>query len=169
MIVTLLGGCAIGPAFTERAPKDEAAGLLYVYRPGNFTNSAVTPELRVDEIQIARLTNNGYASVELKEGRHIVTLTVPGWTGEAGVAVNMLAGRAAFVRVETAYTMSQSKPGTSERSFKMKQVPAETGRKEIAACRMVASSMRAGDKRRAEALAAVRLVGAIRPAIESAI
>jgi hypothetical protein len=133
-LLALQACMALGPRFERASAGDGNETVVYVYRPANFTNSAITPDLCVNETLVAELTNGGYAAVRVKKGINAVRLGLPGWKGSAEQIDSSTGGDELFYRVDTTYTVVYPM-GT--RTFLLKRVPASAALSEIAETKQV--------------------------------
>lgn len=137
LFLVLLQGCmALGPRFTPQAPPDADSALLYVYRPAEFTNSAITPELFVDNVKVAELTNGGYVVVTVRRGEHLIRLGLPGWRGEASSTGYAGAGDSVYFRTFTTYQVTYP---TGTRTFSLRRRYVDDGLREIAETKKIAA------------------------------
>jgi hypothetical protein len=99
LLLSLLGGCATGPAFKapEAAPSELAQ--IYVFRPFNLHNAYISNKLTVDgSPKTLSLPNASWRRLVVTPGRH--TLEVENYLGSircGGTAITVSAGQTAYV------------------------------------------------------------------------
>ncbi len=104
LIATLvISGCAAtGPAYSELKPIRENTGILYIYRPAKFLNSAVSPGIIIDEQEYAVLPHGGYMVFELDAGIHNIGLKLSDrYSGSASIGIQILPHTSAYVLLDT--------------------------------------------------------------------
>lgn len=134
LALVAVGGCAaVGPPFAAVTPKDPANGIVYVYRPAQFSNSAIAPGISVDDQEHAVLPHGGYMSFELPEGTHLVGLVLTSnYSGRAQARVDVQPQRPAYLRLDTWNDVNGQ---TITRRFKLTAPPSSVAQTEIQACR----------------------------------
>jgi len=134
-IVLLLQACmALGPKFEPLPTPAASVSKIAAYRPANFTNSAITPDLYVNGAKVASITNGGYVVLDLPPGVHRIHLSLPGWTGEATSFATTLGGDITYFRVATSYQVTYP---TGTRTFQIQKVSEVEASKEIVETRRV--------------------------------
>lgn len=136
LVLTLQACMAMGPKFSAGPKPSPDSSMIYVFRPANFTNSAITPDLYVDDIKVAALTNGGFVAISVKPGMHNVHLSLPGWKGEAAAITATDGGGRAYFRVLTSY--GQNSPTVRTRTFVIEQVSGDRAHAELSETRQVA-------------------------------
>lgn len=100
--LVLTGCAATGPNFTPYAIKEADKGLLYVYRPVRWENSAISPGVIIDGNEYAVLPHGGYMPFALSPGWHSIELKFSDrFEGQAKISVEIGLERPVFIRVET--------------------------------------------------------------------
>lgn len=134
--VLMLQACmALGPKFEPLSAPASNVSKIAVYRPANFTNSAITPDLHVDEKKVAEITNGGYVVLDLSPGVHRIHLGLPGWRGEAMSFASTQGGDITYFRIGTSYEVTYP---TGTRTFYVQRVSEAEAAKEIVETRRVA-------------------------------
>lgn len=136
LIFALQGCVAVGPRFAPQPLPDTESTVLYVYRPAEMTNFAITPELYVDNVRVGELTNGGYVVVTAKKGEHQIRLALHGWKGAAVSVADAAGGDQFYFRAFTSIDMENHR--TAARSLSLRQVGADEARSEIADTRKIA-------------------------------
>lgn len=137
LVAMVLQGCmALGPKFESLPPPTPDVSKIVVYRPAEFTNSAITPDLYVNGAKTAEITNGGYAAVDVAPGVHRIHLSLRGWTGEATSVAVASGGDISYFRVTTSYYIVYP---TGTRTFRIERISESEAGKELAETRRVNS------------------------------
>ena len=86
---------AAAPAAADATP---STATVYVYRYKQFVGGALEPSVYCDEVQLARMDNGRYFAARIDPGKHTFHSNDP----QSGVALELKAGQAYFIRVEIA-------------------------------------------------------------------
>lgn len=108
LILTLLAGCGtmatgpnVGQTPVAMAPVPSDRGRLFIYRPNNFTGSALTPSLFADNVKLADLPLEGAFYCDFAPGNHLVWATETEFGNNvAPLTINVPAGQAVYLRFE---------------------------------------------------------------------
>ena len=132
LLVTFLASFAFAqePAnTTQAADKSDSKATVYIYRYKQFTGSALTPSVYLDEAELAKMENGRYFTVRIDPGKHVFHSN----DKQAGVELDLKAGQQYFIRLEIVagvmkghgrLVLVQPEQGTYELQSKLKPLDA---------------------------------------------
>lgn len=132
LIVT---GCSQAPAsFNIRETQSDSTAAVYIYRPDTMANLMVSPDIIVDGVRQFSINNKQYQTLQLTAGTHQIQLALTErYQGEHNIILDMAAGQAYFLRVDTAMKFQQNRP--YDRSFDIRLVTEADALSQIALCK----------------------------------
>ena len=98
IFLTLFAVAQEPPNTTQPADKSDTKATIYVYRYKQFTGSALTPSVYLDDSPLAKMENGRYFTVRIDPGKHVFHSN----DKQAGVELDLKAGQQYFIRVEIA-------------------------------------------------------------------
>ncbi len=100
-LLTLVAACATGSKFIASEDPTDSTALVYIYRPSNFTNALINPEIIIDKNNYVKITNGGYVFTYLEEGEYQVGVDFGDKKGEKEKSFKFENGKTYFIKVTT--------------------------------------------------------------------
>jgi hypothetical protein len=105
ILVLLIVGCsATGPTFKPESTSNGENATVYIYRPFQYFNAGGWPKIYVNGKEKFSLKNNGYGTVRLKPGTHVIkaegSMLFTNWYPEpASIKLSAEANKIYYIRV----------------------------------------------------------------------
>lgn len=102
-ILLLFYGCASAPSgekFSSINSVSPDKSLVYIYRPDAYYAKAVAYGVFLDDVEIAKITRNGFFAIEVTPGQHNIR---PDHSGgiDHDLSVDLAPGSTTFLRLKT--------------------------------------------------------------------
>ena len=127
--VITISGCATGPAFVPSKEPDDKSALLYIYRPSDFVNSMISPEIIINDKKYNGVTNGGYLYSYVEAGNYSIGINYGSNENKKDMDIDIKGGNTYYVRVTTGqkplkypYTLT---------FFNVENATSDNGKKEI--------------------------------------
>lgn len=100
--VTLIAGCSTGTKFVASTHSiDSNNALVYVYRPLQFDNALLSPDLIINNKRFKGISNGGYFSLHIQEGEYQIKVDFGDKGKESTKTFKFENGKTYFIKANT--------------------------------------------------------------------